>query len=161
MALVESIHASPTQLVIAVTGGGHAVITDLLAVAGASATMLEAIVPYSAASLDQLVSGEASASGAVSAATATAMARSCLERAQHLAPDAKQLLGVACTATIATNRQKRGEHRGHIAIVDSTNAVNVAEIVPLTKGQLSRIEEDQTIADEILHHLAATVSDTQ
>ena len=35
------------QLVVAVTGGGSQAIADLLTVPGASATVLEAVVPYS------------------------------------------------------------------------------------------------------------------
>ena len=49
--LVAQIHAAPGQMVLAVTGGGSAAISDLLAVPGGSKTLLEAIVPYSAESL--------------------------------------------------------------------------------------------------------------
>lgn len=158
--LVETIHTSPTQLVLAVAGGGHAVITDLLGVAGASATMLEAIVPYSATSLAELIAEhrpEGSDAAAVSASTAEAMARACLIRAARLAPDATHLLGVACTATIATNREKRGEHRGHIHIVGSADSIAVAALVPLAKGTQTRVDEDQSIADEVLIRVANSV----
>ncbi len=50
---IEKIHKSPWQIVLAVTGGGSAVISDLLNVPGASKTVLEAIVPYSNESLNK------------------------------------------------------------------------------------------------------------
>ncbi len=157
VALVEAIHASPTQLVLAVTGGGQAVITDLLNVAGASATVLEIIVPYSADSLSDLVAGHGDADSAVSAETAISMAAACLARATQLAPNTSRVLGVACTAAIATTREKRGEHRAHIAIVGHSGTV-ATEAVELTKGQLNRVEEDRSIADSVLCQLAAVAA---
>ncbi len=49
--LVSQIHAAPGQIVLAVTGGGSRAIADLLEVPGGSRTLLEAVVPYSAAAL--------------------------------------------------------------------------------------------------------------
>src|SRR5579872_7038510 len=49
--LIGRIHAAPRQAVIVVTGGGASAISELLAVPGGSRTLLEAVVPYSAAAL--------------------------------------------------------------------------------------------------------------
>ena len=53
--LVEQIHASPTKLVMYVTGGGVHAPTWLLSVPGASRTVLDVRVPYSPESLADLV----------------------------------------------------------------------------------------------------------
>ena len=45
--LIQQLHESPHQLVLAVTGGGSLAISGLLTRPGASATVLEAVVPYS------------------------------------------------------------------------------------------------------------------
>ena len=53
--LVEQIHATPTKLVMYVTGGGMHAPTWLLSVAGASRTVLGVRIPYSHESLADLV----------------------------------------------------------------------------------------------------------
>src|SRR4051812_4177407 len=55
--LIERIHASGRPLVLAVTGGGSGCISALLQVPGASATVLEAVVPYAATALQQWLGG--------------------------------------------------------------------------------------------------------
>ncbi len=44
--LITQIHTTPTMAVLIVTGGGTQAIADLLAVPGASRTVLEALIPY-------------------------------------------------------------------------------------------------------------------
>ena len=46
--LVQQIHDARTRIVLSATGGGSRAIADLLEVPGASRTLLEAFVPYSA-----------------------------------------------------------------------------------------------------------------
>ena len=52
--LVARIHAAPIRLVLAITGGGSRAIAELLEVPGGSRTLLEAVVPYSSAALEDL-----------------------------------------------------------------------------------------------------------
>src|SRR5579872_6443081 len=49
--LIGRIHDAPQRAVIVVTGGGASAVSELLAVPGGSRTLLEAVVPYSAAAL--------------------------------------------------------------------------------------------------------------
>ncbi len=114
-AVAAQIHASGRQIVIAVTGGGSGAISALLQTPGASRTILEAIVPYSFAALTDWIG--ATPEQACSAATARAMAMAAFMRARKLAPDAapETWLGVGATASLATDRPKRGERRGHVA----------------------------------------------
>lgn len=148
--VVERIHGAPPRLVLAVTGGGNAVVTDLLGVAGASRTVLEIVVPYSERSLADLLGGPVD--GAVSAATARAMAESCARRAAELVSDDVPTLGVACTAALATDRVRRGEHRAHVAVVG--DGILLEERCALDKGVLDREGEDRVVADAVLSVIA-------
>jgi hypothetical protein len=102
--------------VIAVTGGGSGAVAALLQTPGASRSVLEAIVPYAYTALSDWLG--APPEQACSAATARNMAMAAFLRARQLAPEAetKLLTGVGCTASLATDRPKRGEHRVHVAI---------------------------------------------
>ncbi|NOQ48554.1 MAG: hypothetical protein GQ576_05390 [Methanococcoides sp.] len=53
--IIMHIHNSPCRLVLAVTGGGAGAIDQLLRYGGGSATVLEALVPYSSKALDELI----------------------------------------------------------------------------------------------------------
>lgn len=167
--LIEAVHASPHRLVLAVAGGGNAVITDLLDVPGASRTVLEATVPYAERSLAELIDGErpqpphepAEPPGAVSAPTAEAMAAACLRRARHLAGTEPQIergrsgpvFGVGCTAALVSDRPKKGDHRAHIAVADETGIRT--STVTMDKGLLDRPGEDRVVADAVLAAIAA------
>ncbi|XVE92609.1 hypothetical protein REPUB_Repub01dG0112900 [Reevesia pubescens] len=54
-AVVESIHSSPTQAVLYLSGGASLALGWLMSVPGASNTVLEAVVPYSRMSMIQLL----------------------------------------------------------------------------------------------------------
>ena len=106
------LHDSPWQGVFHLTGGGAGFLAELLGTAGASRSVLDASVPYSADSLAQLL-GSAPAQ-ACSAGTARAMAMAGFERARQLGET--RPFGFACTASLATDRAKRGRCRAHIAV---------------------------------------------
>lgn len=156
-ATVEAIHASATMLVLAVAGGGNAVITDLLAVPGASRTVLEARVPYAETALAELLEGAGvvveSTAGAVSQAMAEAMASACRVRAERLAPGHHDLIGVGVTAALVTDRTRKGDHRAHLAVATADGLHHVR--VGLKKGERSRVEEDRVVADAVLRAIAA------
>src|ERR1041385_7204400 len=81
-ALAALIHASDLRLVLAITGGGSRAIADLLEVPGGSQTLLEAVVPYSAASMRHWL--HATPEHYCSNRTARAMAMAGYLRAQSL-----------------------------------------------------------------------------
>ena len=166
-ALVAAVHDAPAKLVLAVTGGGNAAITDLLDVPGASRTVLEIVVPYAEPALQELLAGgrpgpspsanhradvDLAAAGAVSATTAEAMSVACLDRARHLAGEDGPLLGVACTAALVSDRPKRGDHRAHIAVASADGVAH--RRVELDKGALDRPGEDRVVADAVLTAIA-------
>jgi hypothetical protein len=86
--LIRRIHDSPVRLVLAVTGGGSRAIADLLAVAGASRTVLEAIVPYAEPSLARYLGGKPEQT--CGHTTARALAMVAWQRARRLATEADQ-----------------------------------------------------------------------
>ena len=150
-ALVESIHASSTLLVFAVAGGGNAAITDLLDVPGASRTVLEVRVPYAESALREFSANDA---GAVSQAMAEAMAAACLDRARDLAPPGEPVIGVACTAALASDRPKRGDHRAHIVVAGPAGCDH--SLITLEKGRDDRRGEDRIVADAVLQAIATS-----
>ena len=148
--LVQRIHDSQTLAVVSVAGAGTAAISWLLGVAGASRTVLEISVPYASPALTEFVGYEPTQF--VSEETAIAMAKSAYKRALHLREGAAPMVGIACTATIATDRTKRGEHRCHIAAWHSSgvNTYNLTFI----KGLRDRAGEDEIASKLVLRAIA-------
>lgn len=154
--LVESLHNSGRQAVIAVTGGGSLAISDLLTVPGASAFLLEARVPYSPIALTEWLGREPEQF--CSRETALAMAVVAWQRACKLSSQPDHAVGVGCTAAIASNRPKRGEHRAWIAT--HTSAATRLIGLTLAKGRRERIGEERLVADTLLRLLGETCART-
>jgi hypothetical protein len=149
--LIVRVHETPTLLVLAVTGGGVAAIGDLLTVPGASRTVLEATVPYAETALTSLVGGPVGQ--ATSAETAAAMAVACRRRAVVLAGRAADVIGVACTAALVSDRPKRGDHRAHVGLCHEGEVAQVWSL-RLDKGARDRTGEDRLVSDLVLHVVA-------
>jgi len=148
--MVERIHASGRRIVLAISGGGSAVIAELLRVPGGSRTLVEAIVPYGPGALVDFLGHEPEQ--ACSAETAVAMARRAFTRASRHSGPGAQPIGVGVTASLVTDRPKRGEHRAHIAATDGAR-VEVVAIV-LDKGARDRAAEEDLVARATLITLA-------
>ena len=161
-ALVDAIHACPGMIVLSVTGGGMASITDLMLVPGASRTILELSVPYSGAALAQLIGTEAD--GAVSPDTARLMARACWVRARQLCPDEDvPVFGIACTAALVTDRDRRGEDRACLASASAADTQNVEVVLnkrSADAADVGRVEQDRVVADRVLALIASTLGAT-
>ncbi len=148
--LIQSIHDSDTMAVFAVAGAGTAAISWLLGVAGASRTVLEITVPYASSALSGYVGSEPDQF--VSEETALEMARAAYNRALQLRDSAESVVGIACTATIATDRPKRGEHRCHIAAWSGGGHSTYS--LTFIKGLRDRAGEDEIASKLILRALA-------
>lgn len=111
--LIEKVYSSDGQFSLAITGGGTSAIANLFAVAGASSTLLEATVPYHSAALSHFVS--ASSPQGCNTHTARAMAMAAYNSARKISPKSN-VIGIGCTAAIATNRARKGSDRCHIAV---------------------------------------------
>src|SRR3954464_16046599 len=111
--LVEALHPSGRRCAFALTGGGTGAAALLLNVPGASRTVLEVSVPYHEAALTDYLLRRPEQF--CSPATADALAARAYERARWHDP-AASVIGVGCTAGLATDRPKRGDHRFHVAV---------------------------------------------
>lgn len=147
--LIEAIHQSPTQCVFALAGGGTDAVAMLLRVPGGSRTVLEAIVPYSEAAFLDVLGRRPD--HFCSAETSRLMAERAFARAGWLSPG-QPLLGLGCTATLATDRPKKGEHRFHLAT--HTDAAIVTHSLTLQKGQRDRAGEEAVVDAVLLNALA-------
>lgn len=152
--LVQRIHDSDAMAVVSVAGAGTAAISWLLGVAGASRTVLEILVPYASTSLTEFVGSEPSQF--VSEDTAAAMAKSAYRRALQLREGASHVVGVACTATIATDRAKRGDHRCHITAWSGTGCKTYN--LTFAKGLRGRAGEDEIASKLVLRALAESAN---
>ena len=102
---------------VAESSAGGLISASLLAVPGASRTVLEAMVPYGQRSLVDLLGHEPEQY--VSLTTARELARWAYDRGIKLNGTREGVVGVGCTASIATDRPKRGEHRCCVAARNS------------------------------------------
>jgi nicotinamide mononucleotide (NMN) deamidase PncC len=142
--LIAAIHQAGHRCVLTVTGGGTGAAALLLAVPGGSRSILEVVVPYEERSLEEFLGHRPSSFCSVD--TAEAMARRALERARWLAPGAA-VAGIACTASLCSDRPKRGEHRFHLAIQTDEHIWTHSLI--LTKEARSR-EDEEIVLDHVL-----------
>lgn len=152
--LIAAIHDQSRPTVLVTTGGGASAISELLAVPGASRTVLEAHVPYSSEALTEWL-------GRVpdqfcDERTALAMASVAAFRARKLLESAgacaAEPLGVSCTASLASDRPKRGEHRCFIAVQSPRLTASCGLI--LEKGARSRADEEALVGQLIVRALA-------
>jgi nicotinic acid mononucleotide adenylyltransferase len=116
--------------------------------------VIEAIVPYSAPALVDFL--RAKPEKHCGPRTARAMAMAAYERAVKLregeAGAAWPVVGVSCTASLASDRQKRGPHRLHVAWQSS--GATVCYSVELIKQRRDRAGEEHVAAAVILNALA-------
>lgn len=151
--LIRLVHKTPHKVVLATAGAGTQALSDLLAVAGASNTLLEARVPYDKSAFIDFVGGEPKKF--VSPKAARLLAGSAFQRAQQLSkqyPDCDNLIGLACSASIATNRPKRGSHHAWIVTWQKHQIVQVH--VTLQKEKRTRSQEEKLISKIMLNLLA-------
>lgn len=89
-----------------------------------------------------------------SARTARAMAMVAFRRARQYQPLSDTVAGLACTASLSTDRLKLGEHRAHVAAQTTTATVFCS--MELAKGARSRREEEQLVNRLVLNAVAET-----
>ncbi len=149
--LLTAIHDSPAQACLVLTGAGSSAISTLFSIGGASRTVLDVQVPYSTGALEEYLGD--STKQHVSAETAKIMAIAAQRRAKKLARDADHcLVGISCTAAIATDRERRGENRAHVAWHEGANGATYS--IVMDKGKRDRAGEEEICRILILNALA-------
>ncbi len=147
--LITALHASSLQGGLVFSGGGASVAAALLNVPGASRTVVEIQVPYAIPALEQFLCF--APERACSVATSQAMARRAWQRARWLA-DTTEVFGLGCTASLATDRPKKGAHRFHVSLQTTSNSLT--QSLTLTKDVRTREVEEQVVCALVLNLLA-------
>jgi nicotinamide mononucleotide (NMN) deamidase PncC len=148
--LVEEIHDTPTKVVLVASGGGSRAIADLLEVPGGSRTLVEAVVPYSTTAMQTFLGGLPDEF--CSEPTVRAMAMAAFHRGRSYGESPASLAGVACTASLVSDRPKRGPHRIHVAL--QNHEQTATWFLELLKGRRSRAEEERLAGRLILNVVA-------
>ncbi|WIA37878.1 hypothetical protein OEZ86_014725 [Tetradesmus obliquus] len=148
--VVRCIHGSATKAAVYVTGGASQGVSWLMCVPGASATVLEVVVPYSRGSLVQLLGQEPEQY--CSADTALSLAKAAYQRAAALTAFGTHVVGLATTCALASEPPKRGQHRAYVAAHSGSGSRLLA--VVLAKGARSRWQEEQLVGQALLQVLA-------
>ena len=151
--LIKQIHDADARSCLVITGAGTSAISALFSVAGASRTVIDAQVPYSRAALDTYVGYQAEQH--VSQDEAKIMAIKAYERSVRLSdpgPRPYQLIGLSCTAAIATDRHRRGENRVHVAWYDGNGGATYSLV--MNKGERDRAGEEAVCSAIVLNALA-------
>jgi hypothetical protein len=148
---IHEIHTSGRQLVFEFTGAGSLALAWLHSVPGSSRTILEATDRYSDTSLAELLAHSPMKS--VDPQTAGAMAQRAYLHACRLGDENHPRIGIACTATIATDREKAGAHRVCVAVRDNRQSMTLD--LTLTKGKRTRLAEESLIANIIIDAIAS------
>ena len=148
-AILTAIHATPHRMTMSFAGAGSQALTWLHSVGGSSRTVLEATDRYTPLSL---IEGTGfTPKRFTSLRVARALAASALERARYL-DDRFPLFGLGCTATIATDRTKRGDHRCAVAVKDALGMVSYS--LTLNKGLRERAGEEELVSLILLKAVA-------
>ncbi|MYC29150.1 MAG: hypothetical protein F4X65_03545 [Chloroflexi bacterium] len=148
--VITQMHDTPHKSVLVVAGAGSSAMSWLLGVSGASRTILETLVPYGRLSMIDLVGEEPSQY--VSEQNARAMAYAAYCRGMDLREDDSPVVGVACTATIATDRPKRGDHRACIATWDERRTFGCNLVID--KGKRDRTGEEELVSRLLIQAMA-------
>ena len=147
---IEQLHGTPHKTVLAVSGAGTQAVAWLLGVSGASRTILEVVVPYGRLSMQEFLGFEPAQSAA--AETARQMARRGFRKAKSQLEDDSPAVGLACAATIATDRPKRGDHRAFVSAWDDSSTATWS--LTFHKGLRDRAGEEDVVSRLIVQALS-------
>ena len=148
--MVKGIHKTPGRVLLVAAGAGTRALAWLLGVSGATRTLLEALIPYDESSFDDFL-GRKPAKYVV-ARTAGLLAGRAVARASYLYQGTEPVIGLSCSATIVTDRPKKGQHRAHIAVWTSDCVDRYA--LYLHKGIRDRQGEEELVSLVIMNALS-------
>ncbi|KAG0592336.1 hypothetical protein KC19_1G243500 [Ceratodon purpureus] len=149
-AVIEAIHSSPTHAVLCLSGGAAQALGWLLSVPRASSTVLEATIPYSRASMVQLLGKVPTQT--VCRETADEIAMAAYNRALKLSMPGVQVAGVGFTGALASVPPKRGDHRCFVSARTPSGLWQYD--LTLSKGYRDRYGEDYLTSCVVVKTLA-------
>ena len=159
---LEAVHASPMRAVVHVTGGAAQSLGWVMAVPGASRTLLDARVPYARESMVDTLGAEPKQY--VSAQTARDLARTAYTRGVRLSPgvnhdDHRHVMGVGCTCALASVPPKKGDHRCFVATYGVLGSATYE--LNMEKGLRDRWEEDGLASRLVVQALADAAAEAE
>ena len=146
---IDRIHEHNIKTVMMVSGVGSRALAWVLEIPGASRTLLEGTIPYSASSLSNVLG--TTTEKAVSETTAFSMARTAYKRAVKLRENDTAVIGIGCTGAITTNRERRGINHAFIAIWGARG--QTCTHLELEKGLRTRPEEEEAVSRFLIREL--------
>ena len=148
--IVSKIHATQHRLVYEFAGAGSLALAWLHSQGGSSKTVLEATDRYASLSTIELLGKIPDRF--VASNIATAMATRAYQRGLRLGAGETPIIGIGCTATIATDYNKRGKHGCRIAVLDNTALSQYS--ITFEKGARNRIDEETLVSKVVLNGIA-------
>jgi len=141
--IIASLRLAGARLVALSTGGGARAIAHLVTTPGASAVVLEGLVPYAREAVDRLLGGRQESYG--SPRTARRLATAAWQRAVDDGAPPARAIGAAVVASLRTVAPKRGTHRVIVAI-QTLSATSVAALELEKEARTRDAEEDVAAA---------------
>ena len=140
-------------MVLSLTGAGSSALNSLLAVAGASQTILEGLIPYSEAALHDMTGTQEE--GAVSEKTVLALAKWSYFRAADLRDNYSKVLGISCTAAISTDRERKGANQAYVSVWGANGSTKAH--LQMKKGLRTRQQEETLVSELIIYEIANAI----
>jgi nicotinamide mononucleotide (NMN) deamidase PncC len=147
--LIAALERAGARVVLVSSGGGSLAIPRLVTTPGASAVVVEALVPYAREAVDRLLGGPQESY--CSPRTARRLAMAAWQRARDAGAAADRAVGVAVSASLRSREPKRGDHRVIVA-VHTLAATHTVELV-LEKDARDRAAEEELAATLVLDAL--------
>lgn len=154
VALIAALSAAGSRVVIVSTGGGSRALARLVTTPGASAVVLDGLVPYAREAVDLVLGG--SQESYCSPRTARRLAMMAWQRCVDYGTPPDEAIGAAVVASLRTRAPKRGAHRV-ITAVQTLSATTTASL-ELEKDARSRDDEEDVAAALMLAQLAAAAT---
>ena len=151
--LIEKIHNAEGHFEIAVTGGGSSAISHLLAIPGASRSVLNAVVPYSEAALRHYLGTKPHQ--ACSESTARMLATRAFHNARQLC--STRVIGIGATAALQTDRTRRGDDQIYVAVQSSART----RVYSLQLDKNGTREQQEAECAQLIIKVIATNLDVQ
>lgn len=151
---IFQVHESPCKVVLAITGGGAEIIGELLRHGSGSATVLDAVVPYSTGAMDRFLGRKPEKY--CSEKTARLMAMVAYQRALELSRGEgsadQEVIGIGATCKLKAANEREGRtHEVHVAI--QTACQSGVSTLELTAARTR--EQEEKIAALLIFNLLA------
>lgn len=147
----DAILDSGFRAAFAVTGGGSTALNALLITPGASRFVADARIPYSPEALERFL-GE-SVEQSCSSGTARKLARAAYLKSPPAEGCPKGGVGIACTAALQTDRERRGDDRAFICIKTEQSE----KLYALYLSEASREKQEAILSDWLLVLIAQAI----